>query len=161
MATIILGGKRGRNKIQTNYTLKDVWQDYVATTGNPYAVTKSQFMKVCKAFNKAIVTAIIERSETFKMPAHLGYFRIKKTKMKYHIDPKKNIHRVDWPASQKAGKIVYHLNLHREGHRYRFYWNKYNCRVVNKTMYRFNINRTDARRLSNLLKTNKSIDYYE
>ena len=71
----------------------------------------------------------------------------------------KNKLRIDWEATKKANTKVYHLNEHRAGHRYRFYWEK--VPVSNISVYSFIACRKNKRRLAEILKTQPTIDYFE
>ena len=67
---------------------------------------------------------------------------------------------VDFHQSAKVGKKVYHMNDHRDNHAYRWYWNKYLNRLTNGKYYSFTPTRKNKRRLANILKNRKDIDYF-
>lgn len=153
--------KRGRNNMQTDYTLKDAHSWYNKSVVESYKVSQKVYLKVLRAYNKMITDAILNESETLKLPSGLGYLRIIKKKIRFNEDTKKNVLSVDWNTSLKINKIVYHLNKHRDGHRYKWYWNKTKMKITNGVAYRFNPTRQLSRRLAKILKTDRSIDYYE
>jgi hypothetical protein len=70
-------------------------------------------------------------SETIKLPFKLGTLRIKKNKINYST----NRLSIDWKTTLETGYKVLHLNEHRNGYRYRFYWNKKGANIKNITYY--------------------------
>ncbi len=60
----------------------------------------------------------------------------------------------------KYNKVIYHLNDHTGGYKYRFYWNKHNMLTKNKTMYQLIMTRDNKRYLAQILK-NRVRDYVE
>ena len=86
----------------------------------------------------------------------MGSLRVKKTKMNF---TDKNTLRVDWQASKKFNKRIYHLNEHTGGYKYRFYWSR--GIIKNITAYSFIPTRTNSRRLASILKdNNRELDYF-
>ena len=119
-------------------------------------VDKQIYRKICDEFNKLLVDEILISSEEIRLPYRLGTIRIKKSKMKYDD---KNKLKIDWAASKKLGKRIYHLNDHTGGYKYRFYWTK--GIVKNITAYSFIPTRTNTRRLASILKDkNRQLDYF-
>ena len=71
----------------------------------------------------------------------------------------KNKLKIDWAASKKLGKRIYHLNDHTGGYKYRFYWTK--GIIKNITAYSFIPTRTNTRTLAGILKDkNRELDYF-
>ena len=102
-------------------------------------------------------TDIIEDNLPFKMPCRLGVLRVKKSKMNYKD---KNKLKVDWKTSKEANKIVYHLNDHTNGYKFRFWWEKRGP-IKNLSVYSFTPIREYKRLLSSILKDkNRTIDYF-
>ena len=119
-------------------------------------VDKSLYQTICDEFNKLIIDEILINSEEIRLPYRLGTIRIKKSKMKYED---KNKLKIDWAASKKLGKRIYHLNDHTGGYKYKFYWTK--GIVKNITAYSFIPTRTNTRRLASILKDkNRQLDYF-
>jgi len=119
-------------------------------------VDKSLYQTICDEFNKLLIDEILINSEEIRLPYRLGTLRIKKSKMKYDD---KNKLKIDWAASKKLGKRIYHLNDHTGGYKYKFYWTK--GIVKNITAYSFIPTRTNTRRLASILKDkNRELDYF-
>jgi len=115
------------------------------------------YRSVCEKFNKKVVEDILYNAGDFKLPYRLGEIRIQKKKMKFDTSKMK----INWKATKESGFRVYHMNDHRDNYRYRWYWRKKNVIVQNKTLYSFIPSRANKRELAKLLKTDKSIDYFE
>ena len=123
---------------------------------NKILVNKSLYQTICDEFNKLLIDEILINSEEVRLPYRLGTLRIKKSKMKYDD---KNKLKIDWAASKKLGKRIYHLNDHTGGYKYRFYWTK--GIVKNITAYSFIPTRTNTRRLASILKDKeRQLDYF-
>jgi hypothetical protein len=119
-------------------------------------VDKQIYRKVCDEFNKLFIDEILISSEEMRLPYRLGTIRVKKSKMKYDD---KNKLKIDWAASKKLGKRIFHLNDHTGGYKYRFYWTK--GVVKNITAYAFIPTRTNTRRLASILKDKeRELDYF-
>ena len=119
-------------------------------------VDKSLYQTICDEFNKLLIDEILINSEEVRLPYRLGTLRVKKSKMKYED---KNKLKIDWAASKKLGKRIYHLNDHTGGYKYKFYWTK--GIVKNITAYSFIPTRTNTRRLASILKDkNRQLDYF-
>ena len=114
------------------------------------------YKDICDEFNKLFIDEILISSEEMRLPYRLGTIRVKKSKMKYDD---KNKLKIDWAASKKLGKRIYHLNDHTGGYKYRFYWTK--GIVKNITAYSFIPTRTNTRRLASILKDKeRELDYF-
>ncbi len=70
--------------------------------------------------------------------------------------------RIDFQHLKKTGQKIYHLNEHRAGYRYQFYWDKKRTGPIkNKFYYKFYPTRKNKRRLAQILKTDFDKDYFE
>lgn len=163
---------RGKGKLPARYKIRDFYRYYrqqyklkqekakFLGKAPQYVVDYKLYCKIIRDFNKMLSEEIINNSAVYKIPAGLGYFRIEKKKMPVAIlSSTKNL-KVDWAQSMKHKKLIYHLNDHTDGHRFRWHWNKYKVRIPNKTAYSFIPTRGNKRALAHILKTNKSIDYH-
>ena len=150
---------RGKGIIGKTFCLKDSFKEF--DKGQAYqsmfVVDYKTYRAVCEEFNKKTVDKILLESGEFLLPYRLGEIRIQKKKMQFDTAKMK----IDWKATREAGTRVYHMNDHRDNYRYRWYWKKKNVIVQNKTMYSFIASRANKRELARLLKTSKSIDYFE
>lgn len=59
--------------------------------------------------------------------------------------------RWDWKATRETGKPVYLLNEHSNYFKYRFYWQKKDCLLINKGAYQFVACRQNKRDLAQLI----------
>jgi hypothetical protein len=133
-----------------------VYKYYKQKTIPELQVDKQIFREICDEFNKLMIEKILLNSEEIRLPYRLGALRVKKSKMKYDD---KNKLKIDWAASKKLGKRIYHLNDHTGGYKYRFYWTK--GIVKNITAYSFIPTRTNTRTLASILKDkNRQLDYF-
>ena len=148
--------KRGEGNYKKDFGSNDVYTHYKDKVISELQVDKQKFRKICDEFNKLLIDEILVNSEEMRLPYRLGTIRIKKSKMKYDD---KNKLKIDWAASRKLGKRIYHLNDHTGGYKYRFYWTK--GIVKNITAYSFIPTRTNTRTLAGILKDkNRELDYF-
>ena len=148
--------KRGLGVYKKDYGSDDAYKYYKENTIEELQVPKQEYRKICDEFNKLFIDEILISSEEMRLPYRLGTIRVKKSKMKYDD---KNKLKVDWAASKKIGKRIYHLNDHTGGYKYRFYWTK--GIVKNITAYAFIPTRTNTRRLAQILKDKeRQLDYF-
>ena len=150
---------RGKNKAQNPYTLKDTYLFYEEEIGSNelYDIEWNLYQEINHEFYKEIVKYIIEEGGVFEMPFRLGKFFILKEKVDLN---KLNWHAIDWAATNKYGKVIYHLNEHTDGYKYSYQWEKKNSRLQNLYFYRLVSTRENKRRLAKLIKT-KEYDYFE
>tara|TARA_B100001093_G_C26845837_1_gene1022734 strand:+ start:444 stop:908 length:465 start_codon:yes stop_codon:yes gene_type:complete len=148
--------KRGLGNYKKDHGSDEVYKYYKNKVIPELQVDKQMFRKICDEFNKLIIQQILLNSEEIRFPYRLGTLRVKKSKMKYDD---KNKLKIDWDASRKLGKRIYHLNDHTGGYKYRFYWTK--GIVKNITAYSFIPTRTNTRTLASILKDkNRQLDYF-
>lgn len=150
---------RGKNKVRNPYTFKHMYDFYLDEIGeNPlYQIEYSEYVDLCGDFYKAIVNEILENAIVFKMPFGLGKLNVVKKKVLLH---RLRSVGMDWEATSKIGKQVYHLNEHSGGYKYFFHWIKLRNALINKIVYRLVMTRTNKRRLAKLIKSRK-YDYFE
>lgn len=125
---------------------------------NPlYQVDYTTFRSIINDYFRYLRDEIIENGKEVKLPCRLGTLRIVKHKPKQYNN--KSL-RIDYHASKEYGKIIYHLNEHSDGFKYRFYWSKLNVLIKNKTKYQLVMTRDNKRRLAQIIK-NRERDYVE
>ena len=149
---------RGPNKVQRPYTLKDVYAFYrnEIEGSNIYDLEYSEYVDIATEFYKTIMDHILLKAGTFYMPYGLGDVYVVKAKLKLeNIDHKQ----LDWKTTNEVGKRVYHLNEHSSGYKYLFQWEKFKSRIKKLYLYRFQLTRTNKRRLAQLIKSGE-YDYY-
>lgn len=112
--------------------------------------------KVLNDFNKEIRRKIIEECFDFIVPINMGLLNVKKFKPKYTIDSNgKLISKrlaINWEESKKIHKIVYHINKHTDGYKYKFNYSFYRSILPNKSFYKFVPCRTAKRILAKTIK---------
>ena len=147
--------KMCKQQLKNSCTLTQAYKSY----DDYYKVGYKTYRNICEDFNKKIMDDILLKSKEFKMPFRLGSLRIKKKKMNFS-NKLRNKLKIDWKATRENNKVIYHLNDHTNGYNYRWYWEKRNAIIKNKSIYSFQATRTNKRRLATLLQNNE-IDYFE
>ena len=143
-----------RKRAKTDYSLGDIYGDYLKSTPKEILLPRKKFMSINKRFIALVTDKILLESEEVKLPI-LGTLRIKKFKNKFDVKKLK----IDFAETKKQGRKMYHLNEHRAGFAYRFSWRK--SKIVNNTYYSFTPERYNLkRRLAKILKNRMDIDYF-
>lgn len=142
-----------------SYVGKDFYESYCEyVKDNPlYQVEYNTFRSIINDYFRYLRDEIIERGKEVRLPCRLGTLRIVKHKPKQWNN--KSL-RIDYGESKKHGKLLYHLNEHSDGFKYRFYWNKHNVIITNKIKYQLVMSRDNKRRLAQIIK-NREHDYIE
>lgn len=150
---------RGKNKIQSPYTIRDMYPDYIKDKkeNSVYYVSYEEYKQIVLDFIKEIMYYIFYEAGTFKMPFRLGNIRV--IKMLSNLSNKSKRH-IDFYSTKKYGKTIYHFNEHSSGFKFMFKWDKSNCIVKHKTFYRFIPTRYNKRHLAYIIKNNIA-DYFE
>lgn len=153
---------RNKNRIQNTDTLKECYKFYkqnLKYKNTPLNVSYSLYRNICVDFNKEISKKILYEAFEFKVPYKLGKLRIKKFKMTLS---KKKL-RIDFNATKKYGKTIYHLNDHSDNFAYRWFWDKSSILSVGKRTYSFEATRANKRAISPIIKNKEQllIDYFE
>ncbi len=140
-----------------------------------YDIPKKKFTDILKYINYEIAKRIVTENFEYSMSPRLGSISIKKFKTKFKLDEKGNLIKrklpVDYgrtnalwkinPEAKKAKKLVYFLNDHSNGYRYKFTWDKSTCIVKNKSFYSFKASREHNRSIAVALFTIENLDYFE
>ena len=140
-----------------SYTGKDFYKSHIEyVENNPlYQVEYKTFRAILNDYFKYLRDQLIEEGKEVKLPCRLGTLAIVKHKPKEYTG--KSL-RIDYAASKKYNKMIFHLNEETNGFKYRYYWNKQNMLTQNKTKYQLIMTRANKRRLAYILK-NKIRDY--
>lgn len=141
--------------MKADYSLPDVYRHYRKTVGLK-AKSKSVFNKFIRALNTEITEQFLSKPQDVQLPQNCGTIGIRKSKMRF--DCRRSL-RVDWKKTKELGKVIYHLNDHRNNYRYNINWNK--GQTTNIRIYSFVPPRSTSRRLAQILLTNPSMDYFE
>lgn len=142
-----------------SHTIKDFYksyQEYVAD--NPlYQIEYKTFREIITDYFQYLRDQIIEEGREVKLPCRLGSLYVIKHRPK-HLDGRSL--RVDYYSTKKYGKLMYHLNEHSDGYKYRFRWDRRECNVPNRSKYNLVMTRQNKRRLASIIKNNER-DYFE
>lgn len=149
------------------YKIKDLYKYYTEKVHEDLQVPYSVYATIIKEFNLALVESVILNAEGIKLPSNLGVLRIRKRK----IDLSKTNKLIpNWAATNKLWAentkakekktIVYHLNEHRGGYKYKIFWDRSKPKLKHKSYYYFIPTRAFKRKLASVLKNNLEIDYY-
>lgn len=164
--------KRGEGRYKTDKNLKSAYNKYLAkfefksnsskfsgVTPKDLALSWEEYKKVLHSCFEKIMHELLYKSKTLQLPYNLGELRIQKKRMDVGFLNEHNNLKVDWGHYQKTGKIIKHLNDHRDNCRYRFYWL---CKKgpSGKSYYKFEPLRERKRELAKIIKTT-NIDYFE
>jgi len=143
------------NFAEVNFSIIDIYKDYVKEVPAKIQVSKDIFKKINKKYAEKAVHEILYNSESVKFPI-IGAFRIKKFKQDF-TKPQ----RIDHKRSKELGCTVYFLNEERDGYAYKWQWDK-NYRLLNSRYYSYlPAKYTVRRQLPKVLKNNPQIDFFE
>jgi len=168
---------RTEGKYISDFNINDIYKHYVEQQKlkNKSALDRNIFGKILSYHNREVCKNIVENSGEYRLPYRLGYLRIRKHKTRIKIDANGNLKtehlKPDWKATNELWsineeaklnkKIVYHTNTHSKGFYCKWFWDKRVCNIKNSSVYSLIISRAYKRLLSQTIKTNDSIDYYE
>ena len=82
------------------------------------------------------------------MPNGLGFIQVGKYKPKSLT---KQSLSTDYKSSKDYGKVIYHLNEHSDGYKYRLYWSKIPQTFPARYRYQLCLVRTNKRKLAQLI----------
>jgi hypothetical protein len=140
------------------FTISDAYKRFKKENpkGSKHYLTEKQYKEICYEFNRKIVNFVLLDAGEFRVPHRIGVIRIKKRKTDM------NNLRIDFGEFRKTGKKIYHLNEHSKEYYYRWYWQKKQAIIKNKSAYSFRATRTNKRIIKQLV-TNKNItiDYLQ
>lgn len=141
------------------YTIADYYLSYkeYIEPDTQYDVDLKTFKGIVTDYFKHIRDEIMLNCKEFKLPCRLGTLQIIKHQPKEFTG--KSL-RWDWKATKETGNPVYLLNEHSNYYKYRFFWSKKNCLLINKSKYQFVASRENKRNLAQIIKS-KVKDYIE
>ena len=114
----------------------------------PIEVDYSLYKRVLQEMCKVILEHVFERSEGFKMPYGLGFIQVGKYRPKHFSKQSLSI---DYKASKEYDKIIYHLNEHSDGYKFRLYWSKIPQTFPDRYRYQLILVRDNKRKLAKLI----------
>lgn len=109
------------------------------------------YKRILDEMCKVILECVFMRSDGFKMPHGLGFIQIGKYRPKTYTDKSLS---VDYNASKKYNKKIYHLNEHSNGYKFRLYWSRIPQTFPDRYRYQLNLVRANKRKLAQLIFNN-------
>lgn len=144
---------------------KRSWRSASKTTYNKFCETHKDvkisfkdYQNVIKEYNKSILMHILDTGELINLPWGIGPLSINKYKKKITKKTTDNgnnemyTYSINWPETRKAGKYIYHLNLHTQGFSYTWFWSPKLSNVKFPHIWRLEIWREIKRLLPKKLK---------
>lgn len=142
-----------------SYTGKDFYKSYLNYIGDNelYYIDYKTFRAIINDYFKYLRDELLENGKELKLPCRMGTLQVVKHKPKEYTG--KSL-RIDYAESKKYDKVIYHLNEHSNGFKYRVHWNKQTMLTKNKTKYQLIMTRANKRRLAFIIK-HRLRDYME
>ena len=142
-----------------SYTVASFYNDYLDSIERDtvYDIDYTKYRNIITDYFQHLRQTLIEEGKMIKLPYRMGNVQIIKSKPK-HLD--KRSLRIDYQATKQTGKLIFLLNEHSDFFKYRFWWNKIDMMVPNKSQYQLVATRANKRRLAQIIK-NRELDYEE
>lgn len=142
-----------------SYTIASFYNDYLDNIEKDtvYDISYTQYRAIVTDYFKYLQQRLIEEGKMIKLPYRMGNVQVVKSRPK-HLD--KRSLRIDYQATKQENKLVLLLNEHSDFFKYRYWWNKVDMMVPNKSQYQLVATRANKRRLAQIIK-NKELDYQE
>lgn len=134
-----------RNKTDS-HTYHSMYKYY--KTNSPYKVEYSLYKRILDKMSQIIAEAVLDRSEGFKMPCGLGYIQVGKYQPKNYNSKSLSI---DYKSTREYGKVIYHLNEHSNGYKYRLHWSRVPMTFADRYKYQLCLVRANKRKLAQLI----------
>jgi hypothetical protein len=139
-------------------------------SGGTTDIDRLEFCKVTNDFNKHLMSLVMGGDEV-KLPERMGSIKIVGKKIETEFDEELGRitnQQIDFGESNKLWarcpeckenkQMVYHLNEHTNGVRYKIFWSRDRMMVENKTFYTMIFTRSNKRAVSQLIQQGK--EYY-
>ena len=142
-----------------SYTIASFYNDYLNNIERDtvYDIDYTKYRAIVTDYFKYLRQRLIEEGKMIKLPYRMGNVQVVKSRPK-HLD--KRSLRIDYQATKQENKLVLLLNEHSDFFKYRYWWNKVDMMVPNKSQYQLVATRANKRRLAQIIK-NKELDYQE
>lgn len=142
-----------------SYTIASFYNDYLDNIEKDtvYDINYTTYRAIVTDYFKYLQQRLIEEGKMIKLPYRMGNVQVVKSRPK-HLD--KRSLRIDYQATKQENKLVLLLNEHSDFFKYRYWWNKVDMMVPNKSQYQLVATRANKRRLAQIIK-NKELDYQE
>lgn len=149
-------------KKTATHTITSMYKTYAKNTPEAIRVPYKLFVRIIDTFGAKFYESILYGSNEVRLP-NIGEFRVIKKKMCMALFDRRgcdnnNKVKIDWAATKKAGKRIFHLNEHRDGHSYQLKWRK--RAVTGIYIYKFRAIRRRKRELASILQNRPEIDYF-
>lgn len=141
------------------YTIASFYNDYLKNieADTVYDIDYTKYRAIITDYFQHLRHRLIEEGKRVKLPYRMGSIQIVKSRPK-HLD--KRSLRIDYQSTKQTGKLVLLLNEHSDYFKYRYYWNKEDMVVPNKSKYQLVATRANKRRLAQIIK-NRELDFEE
>ena len=142
-----------------SYTIASFYNSYLTDIepDTVYDIDYTRYRAIVTDYFMYLRQKLIEEGKMIKLPYRMGNVQIIKSKPK-HLD--KRSLRIDYQATKEYNKLILLTNEHSDFFKYRFWWNKIDMVVPNKSQYQLVATRANKRRLAQIIK-NKELDYEE
>lgn len=173
--------KRGKRKVLADYKFDEIYQFYKEMRGDE-AFSKPIVHEIYKKLFPEIIKLIIFENIDYRMPARLGYLRIKKKLVEVKLDKNGKVDArklsVNWKDTKKYWKEIYpdktqeeikvikgkhlirELNEGTDGYRMIWFWDKTTCNLKNQAVYYIDMSRWNDRILSRGIRFNH-LNFYK
>lgn len=138
-------------------TVRDIYKTYDYPKDSPYYMTYREYKDIMDSFCILLVKYLVNTGDKYKIPGGMGTLFIRRNKQ---IIDENTYRRVDFGATRKLGKNIYHYNQHSNGYYARFKWDKTRAYIVNKHTFKFNATRWAKRYLAQQIKKENTIVKY-
>jgi len=173
--------RRGPRKVLADYKFDEIYKFYKEVNGDK-ALPKSTVKEIYRRLFPEIVKLIVFENLDYRMPARLGYLRIKKKLTEPKIDKDGNLDTrslsINWKKTKRLWQKLYpdktgeelklidnkplvrELNESTNGYRMTWFWDKLTCNLKNQSAYYVKFTRDNCRVLSHGIKMN-NLNFYE
>lgn len=139
--------------VKTDKNIRQSYKLYKNSVENPTDV--KTYIEIANEYNKFLMERILDGEEV-TLPAKMGVMSIIgcRTKVKFNDNGNPNLP-PDWvktkllwennQEAKEAKKIIFQLNEHSDGIRYKILWSKNRVPIENKTLYGLRMTRTNKR----------------
>ena len=120
------------------------------------------WQNIIYSFNYAFRDYILETGDKAKFPYGFGDFSIIKRRPKKFktIKGKELINLpIDWTKTNQKGKVIYNMNYHTEGFRFKWGWFKRTSRIKHHDLWAFKPSRVTSILLAHYLKTSNKYQH--
>ena len=142
-----------------SYTIASFYNDYLKDIepDTVYDIDYNKYRAIVTDYFKHLQSKLLEEGKMIKLPYRMGNVQIIKNRPK-HLD--KRSLRIDYQATKQYDKLILLTNEHSDFFKYRYWWNKTDMIIPNKSQYQLVATRANKRRLAQIIK-NKELDYEE